>query len=230
MEDKKSEHERGARLDVNEEPFDFRRVAVVVAHPDDEVLWCGGLLLAHPEWSTFVAVLCRGSDADRAPRLTRVLDRLGARGAIGDLDDGPGQRPIATGTVAAAILALLPAHDFDLILTHSPRGEYTRHRRHEEVARAVWSLWTQGILSTRALWLFAYEDGGQTYLPRAEGDADLRLVLPDPVWAEKRSLITDVYNYGANTWEARTTPHEEAFHRFTTPEAATTLFERYGPT
>jgi len=203
---------------------------VVVAHPDDETLWCGGLLLAHPEWSTFVAVLCRGSDADRAPRLTRVLDRLGARGAIGDLDDGPDQRSLATGTVAAAILALLPATDFDLIVTHSPRGEYTRHRRHEEVARAVWSLWTQGILSTRALWLFAYEDGGQTYLPRAEGDADLRLVLPDPVWAEKRSLISDVYNYGADTWEARTTPHEEAFHRFTTPEAATTLFERYGPT
>ena len=166
-------------MDGNREYLAFKRVAVVVAHPDDEVLWCGGLLLSHPEWSTFVAVLCRGSDADRAPRLTRVLDRLGAKGAIGDLDDGPEQR-----SLAAAILDLLPGTDFDLILTHSPRGEYTRHRRHEEVARAVWSLWTQGLLSTRALWLFAYEDGGQAYLPRPEGDADLRLVLPDPVWAE----------------------------------------------
>jgi len=225
MEDEESQQRQGARLDGNREYLAFKRVAVVVAHPDDEVLWCGGLLLSHPEWSTFVAVLCRGSDADRAPRLTRVLDRLGAKGAIGDLDDGPEQR-----SLAAAILDLLPGTDFDLILTHSPRGEYTRHRRHEEVARAVWSLWTQGLLSTRALWLFAYEDGGQAYLPRPEGDADLRLVLPDPVWAEKRRLITDVYNYGVNTWEARTTPHEEAFHRFTTPEAATTLFERYGPT
>jgi LmbE family N-acetylglucosaminyl deacetylase len=217
-------------LDGNEKALAFQRVAVVVAHPDDEILWCGGLLLAHPEWSTFVAVLCRGSDADRAPRLTRVLERLGAKGAIGDLDDGPEQRSLATGKVAAAILDLLPGTDFDLILTHSPRGEYTRHRRHEEVARAVWSLWTQGLLSTRALWLFAYEDGGQAYLPRPEGDADLRLALPDAVWAEKRRLITDVYNYGVDTWEARTTPHEEAFHRFTTPEAATKLFERYGPT
>jgi len=230
MEDGKSQVGQGARLDGNGDGLEFQRVAVVVAHPDDEILWCGGLLLAHPEWSTFVAVLCRGSDADRAPRLTRVLHRLGAKGAIGDLDDGPEQRSLATGKVAAAILDLLPATDFDLVLTHSPRGEYTRHRRHEEVARAVWSLWTQGLLSTRALWLFAYEDGGRAYLPRPEGDSDLRLALPDPVWAEKRRLITDVYNYGENTWEARTTPHEEAFHRFTTPEAATELFERYGPT
>ena len=230
MEDEASQHRQGARLDGNGESLAFKRVALVVAHPDDEVLWCGGLLLSHPEWSTFVAVLCRGRDADRTPRLTRVLDRLGAKGAIGDLDDGPDQRSLASGKVAGAILDLLPGTDFDLILTHSPRGEYTRHRRHEEVARAVWSLWTQGLLSTRALWLFAYEDGGQTYLPRAEDDADLRLVLPDPVWAEKRRIITDVYNYGVNTWEVQTTPHEEAFHRFTTPEAATKLFERYQPT
>jgi len=217
-------------LDGNGGILAFQRVAVVVAHPDDEILWCGGLLLSHPEWSTFVAVLCRASDADRAPRLTRVLGRLGAAGAIGDLDDGPEQRPLATGKVAGAILDLLPGTDFDLILTHSPRGEYTRHRRHEEVARAVWSLWSRGLLSTRALWLFAYEDGGRAHLPRAEDDADLRLVLPGPVWAEKRRLITEVYNYGVDTWEARTTPQEEAFHRFNTPEAANELYERYGPT
>src|ERR1039457_2443340 len=26
------------------------RAAVVVAHPDDETLWCGGYILAHPEF------------------------------------------------------------------------------------------------------------------------------------------------------------------------------------
>lgn len=205
------------------------RVAVVVAHPDDEVLWCGGLLLSHPEWNTFVAVLCRAGDPDRAPRLDRALARLGARGAIGALDDGPEQRPLEGGLVAERILDLLPDRAFDLILTHSPRGEYTRHRRHEETGRAVWSLWSRGVLSAAELWLFAYEDGGRAYLPRPEAGAEVRLALPGPVFEEKRRLITEVYNYGEATWEARTTPREEAFRRFTSPEAARELFERDGP-
>ena len=41
-----------------------QRVAVVVAHPDDETLWTGGLLLSHPEWSIFIVSLCRGKDTD----------------------------------------------------------------------------------------------------------------------------------------------------------------------
>jgi len=32
-------------------------VAVIVAHPDDETLWAGGLLIDHPEWDVFVACL-----------------------------------------------------------------------------------------------------------------------------------------------------------------------------
>jgi len=35
------------------------------------------------------------------------------------------------------IFSLLPTAHFDLIVTHGPRGEYTRHRRHEETCRAV---------------------------------------------------------------------------------------------
>ena len=188
-------------------------VAVVVAHPDDESLWAGGLLLSHPEWRVFVAALCRRSDPDRAPKFYLALKRLGADGAMGDLDDGPQQRPLSEVEVASQVLALLPAGVYDLVMTHSPRGEYTRHRRHEETARAVLRLWREGTLHAKALLAFAYEDGGGAYLPRAEDRASLTLPLPDPVWAEKRRIITDIYGFQEGSWEARTVPRREAFWR-----------------
>jgi LmbE family N-acetylglucosaminyl deacetylase len=186
-------------------------VAVVVAHPDDEALWVGGLLLGHPQWTTVIVTLCRGQDPDRAPKFRKVLERLGAQGAMGDLDDGPEQTPLADEALWGTILGLLPGRDFDLLLTHGPAGEYTRHRRHEEASRSVEALWRQGVLRAGSLWQFAYEDGGGAYLPRPRADADQRFELPADLWARKRDLITRDYGFAPDSWEARTVPDVEAF-------------------
>ncbi|HEX7451294.1 MAG TPA: hypothetical protein VF294_03375, partial [Polyangiaceae bacterium] len=128
-------------------------VAVLVAHPDDETLWAGGTLLSETSWAPFVWCACRAHDADRAPKFYRVLERLGALGAMADLDDGPEQLPLAEELLEQALLECLPSRRFDRILTHSPLGEYTRHRRHEDVARAVLRLWLRGTLSAPEVWL-----------------------------------------------------------------------------
>lgn len=188
------------------------RVAVIVAHPDDETLWAGGLLLSHPEWSPFIVTLCRGKDPDRAPRFRKALERLGAKGAMGDLDDGPEQVPLSPKVVQDAIMALLPRRDYDLLLTHAPVGEYTWHRRHEEVSRAVWDLWRNENLRAEKLWQFAYEDGGGAYFPRPREDAYLtHLPLSDAVWARKYAIITEVYGFGEASWEAQSVTRDEAF-------------------
>ena len=70
------------------------RAAVVVAHPDDETLWCGGYILAHPDFDWRIVTLCRASDPDRAPKFYRVLEQLGAVGEMADLDDEPDQAPL----------------------------------------------------------------------------------------------------------------------------------------
>ncbi len=117
------------------------------------------------------------------------------------------------------ILALLPERDYDLLLTHAPCGEYTRHRRHEEVSKAVRVLWRDGTLRARYLWQFAYEDGGGAYLPRPQRDAGLQVRLSDALWTRKYDMITRLYGFGADSWEARVVPRTEAFHCFPKQES-----------
>ena len=195
-----------------------RRVAVIVAHPDDETLWTGGMILSHPEWDCFVACLCRGSDMDRAPRFFQALQRLGASGNIADLDDGSEQVPLPSTSVEEAVLELLPMVHFDVVFTHGPKGEYTRHRRHEETSRAVAALWQTGRIFSNALWLFAYDDRGGSRLPRPSLDAHLIERLSGETWQMKHSIITEVYGFGAESFEARTTPRVEAFWWFDSVE------------
>ena len=171
-------------------------------------------MLLRPGWHWTVVTLCRAGDTDRAPRFHRAMERLGASGRMADLDDGPEQTPLAAEAVQGALQELLGAEPFDLVLTHGARGEYTRHMRHEEVSRAVAALWLAGTLHAQELWTFAYEDGGGAHLPRADAAADRRERLPQDVWRNKRSIITNVYGFGPDSFEARTTPRVEAFRCF----------------
>jgi LmbE family N-acetylglucosaminyl deacetylase len=189
----------------------IKRVALVVAHPDDETLWAGGTILLHPGWSCFIVALCRASDADRAPRFFRALECLGAKGAMADLDDGPEQLPLAKGMAEKTLLGLLPSSAFDLVLTHGPKGEYTSHVRHEETAGAVAALAASGRLRCREIFSFSYEDGGGAYLPKPRKDAEVLITLPEEIWREKYRIITQVYGFSPERWEARTTPGVEAF-------------------
>jgi LmbE family N-acetylglucosaminyl deacetylase len=197
-----------------------RSVAVIVAHPDDEILWTGGTILKHPSWHWYIITLCRASDTDRAPKFFKVLNILGAKGDMGDLDDGPDQEPLAKKVVQDCILKLLPEKHFDLVITHDLAGEYTSHLRHEEASRAVIDIWCSDRLFTKELWTFAYEDGGKKYLPKPKKNAYFYYELPAKIWQKKYQIITDIYGFNKNSFEAQTTPRAEAFWKFALPEKA----------
>ena len=216
------------------------RAVVVVAHPDDETLWCGGTILTHRDWRWTVVSLCRANDPDRSPRFFRALDALGATGSMADLDDGPDQTPLDPDEVRETILSLLPVERLDLVLSHNPLGEYTRHRRHEAVGRAVLALWADGRLDADAVWAFAYDDAGRrpgtataravagrrldvasgARLPQAVPGADRIENLAAPTWQEKYRIMTEIYGFGPESFEARATPRTEAFWCFDSPAAA----------
>lgn len=201
-------------------PLSIKNVAVIVAHPDDETLWAGGTILSHPSWKCFIVCLSRQNDTDRAPKFYKALEILKSEGIMGDLDDGPEQNPLDEEEVQRVILELTPKKHFDLIISHNPSGEYTRHKRHEEVGKAVINLWHKGKISANKLWSFNYEDGNRAFYPRAVANADVFHTLTNSVWVRKYKLITEIYGFDKKSWEAETTPKAEAFCQFTNPNEA----------
>ncbi len=203
-----------AELSTSRQKWDFHNCAVIVAHPDDETLWAGGTILLHPDTNWTIVSLCRESDKDRAPKFHQAMEIFGAKGIMGDLNDSPEQKPLDSREVQDTIMSLLPLDRLDLIITHSQWGEYTQHRRHEETGKAVLTLLRSSRLFAKQLWAFAYEDGGGKYLPRPVKNTDIYIRLPETIWQKKYDIITKIYGFVANSFEAKTTPKEEAFGLF----------------
>lgn len=197
-----------------------KKVALIVAHPDDETLWAGGTILSHPSWQWFIVCLCRKSDTDRAPRFYEALNILKSEGVMGDLDDGPGQIPLEEKEVERTILELLPPEHFDLVISHNPNGEYTRHIRHEEISAAVIKLWHTGKIAASELWTFAYEDGSKKYFPKPVENTPVYRTLTKRIWLRKYHIITEIYGFEKSSFEAETTPRSESFWQFTDPDNA----------
>ncbi len=139
---------------------------------------------------------------------------------MGDMEDGPEQRPLDEKEVEAAIVELMPATHFDLIITHNPAGEYTRHLRHEETGRAVIKLWSAGKLSAGELWTFAYSDDNKKHYPEAQENTSVYRKLTKRIWLRKYRIITDTYGFEKGGFEAETTPTAESFWKFTIPAEA----------
>tara|TARA_Y100000588_G_scaffold342557_1_gene387433 strand:+ start:255 stop:560 length:306 start_codon:yes stop_codon:yes gene_type:complete len=53
-----------------------------------------------------------------------------------------------------------------MVITHSPKGEYPRHKRHEQIGEAMITLWRTGRVNLNILWASAYEDDEGAYYPK----------------------------------------------------------------
>lgn len=165
----------------------------------------------HPRWRCRIFSLCRGSDLDRSFRFQQALSYFGASGEMAELDDGVEQAPLPEMEISETVAALAAGDTYDLLITHGPRGEYTSHQRHIEVSRAVFHLWKAGILRANCLWQFAYEDGGGAYLPRPAPEAEVKIELPEEVRRLKHFIITQIYGFAEDSWEAQAAGGVEAF-------------------
>jgi hypothetical protein len=89
-------------------------------------------------------------------------------------------------------------------------------------------LWQSGGIRADELWTFAYDDGKKQCLPMPVEEAPIHASLSDSIWERKYSIITRIYGFPPDGFEARTTPRSEAFWRFTDPAEAERWAEHRG--
>lgn len=99
---------------------------LVVAHPDDEALWCGGLLARRDILWTVICCSIPHRDPERAYHFFQSCEVLGATGRLLPFSERSG--PFRYDLIDVA--------GFDVILTHGRAGEYG-HPHHKNVHEGI---------------------------------------------------------------------------------------------
>ena len=60
---------------------------------------------------------------------------------MGELDDDRAQKPVESNFIESILMELLPVKHYDMIVTYNPKGEYTKHLRHDEIGQTMMHLW-----------------------------------------------------------------------------------------
>lgn len=91
------------------------RNVVVTAHPDDETLWAGGLILRNPGDWTIICLTVPRRDPIRAWKFYEACRRLGAKAML-----YPAQEPV----VDEPLIPQVDVSGYDCLITHGAKGEY----------------------------------------------------------------------------------------------------------
>ncbi len=184
-----------------------KKVLVVVAHPDDELLWMGGTLLKNKnDWQTTIISLCRADDKDRAPKFQKVCKEYNAKCFMSDLED----EQLDDVTIDEVVYRIkeFAEKDYDYIFTHGENGEYG-HKRHKDVNRAVVVMLQAKELRAKKIFFFDYEKCGNIAVARAKSDKFIK--VNNNLLNKKKYLIVNVYGYPLNGFEERCCRVEESF-------------------
>ncbi|RLC37490.1 hypothetical protein DRH27_03820 [Candidatus Falkowbacteria bacterium] len=169
------------------------RALVVVAHPDDETIWMGGVLLSNPEVRWTIFSLSRASDKDRAPKFRKVCKLYGAECIFTDLDDEGQLGGIeATRAAEACLRDGLAGKEFDCLFTHGENGEYG-HPLHIITHKAVNNVLKKSFLNVKKVFYFDYRKKENNII--SGKNPDFIVDLSKDEFFEKKRIVSEMYGY-----------------------------------
>ena len=127
---------------------------VIVAHPDDETLWCGKTIAENP--GTGVLCMTNRDDRQRRRAFYSALRELGAIGVILDIPDRRSE-PASDADerrLHSAVSYILEPLRSTTIFTHGPEGEYG-HPLHQRVSSIVSAIADRA--SDTEVWFFDFQ-------------------------------------------------------------------------
>lgn len=186
------------------------RALAVIAHPDDELIWMGGVIFLNRNIKWTIFSLCRGDDPDRAPRFRNACRTYGAKWIISDLED---EKIMSTEEsvpeIKRRIKNRLKNSRFNYIFTHGSKGEYG-HPRHKDVSLAVGELLKSGSLKAKEVYIFDYLlDERKGYCVAGDGEAKIK--LPYKIFKKKKDILQKIYGFTKDSFEAKSCSRIETF-------------------
>lgn len=152
---------------------------LIIAHPDDETIFFGGLILRHPHLFHIICVTDANADSRGHERKVEFENACNALGALSfEMLDFPDiyEKRLDIDRLQKLLQEKVEALNICEIFTHGPIGEYG-HPHHQDVSYAVHSAFAQK----------------EIYSPAYNNYPDVTLTLSSDEFKQKAKILNEIY-------------------------------------